>query len=412
MTTTRQGFALEPLDTLLFRDGRPFDQSDEGLTETRSLFPPFPSVAAAALRARLARNMGWSGRGPWDTTITDVLGSGPFNAGQCRFGPPIVMLASSNPHASASYSAYFPCPAAVVGQFDPEKKTPGDRTLSELKLLTPRRPGPNSSLRTDLALGDHQAFCSAPKGFDSLDGWLIDTSGLEKLLRGEAPGSGDCNRSEKFFVRQDRAGIKRDYATHGAADSMLYTASQVRPVQRVTSGDKVAIGVRAELPEPLAIPNGAILPLGSMGRAASCVTIDAVRLDLSGHSVKATAIKPDTQGYYHYSIVLISPAVPHPGGRGPAAGLHLPNNQHEVVSAVLPKPIAFSGWDASTVGPAPMRRYLAPGSIWYLRFKGNTDDLQAEFDRLHRDGISNEGASVGFGAVVIGTWNYAEDGKK
>ena len=126
--------------------------------------------------------------------------------------------------------------------------------------------------------------------------WRIASMVTPKAIpfsEGGAPSSVDCSRSEKFFVRQDRAGIKRDYATHGAADSMLYTASQVRPAQRRVSGDgKVAIGILAELPAPLAIPAGTILPLGSMGRAASCVEIDAGKLDLSSHSVKATAINP------------------------------------------------------------------------------------------------------------------------
>ncbi len=420
MTTTRHGFALEPLDTLLFRDGRPFDQSDEGLTETRSLFPPFPSVAAAAIRARLALEMGWSERGAWDTTITDVLGSGPFYAGQCRFGAPIVILASPNmewdPLAAANYSAFVPCPAAVVGKFNPEKEKPGDKALIDLAFVAPRRAETNAGRSSDLALATGQQFCSPPAGFDPLDGWLIDRHGLEKLLKGETPSTTSCRRPDMFFERQDRAGIKRNYASHGAEDSMLYTASHVRPMQNRVSGiGKVAIGVSAELPmlkgSILTISPGAILPLGSMGRAASCAAIDAGKLDLSALSLKSEATKADSADIYHYTIILIGPALPSSSAKGPAAGLQLPNDKHEVVSAVLPKPIAFSGWDASAGGPAPMRRYLAPGSTWYLRFKGTGAELQGWFDTLHRDGISKEGARVGFGAVVVGTWTYAEDGK-
>jgi CRISPR-associated protein Cmr3 len=239
MTNTLQGFALEPLDTLLFRDGRPFDQSDEGLTETRSLFPPFPSIAAAALRARLARDKGWSGRGDWDKTITDVLGSGPFDAGGCRFGPPIVMAASPG----VDYSAYFPCPAAIVGRTDPE-----DRGRLKLAVLKPQ--SSPARLATDLGLKPSQLFCSVPNGYEPLDHYLINATGLRTFLGGADPDGDNCKHLDTLFKRQDRAGIKRDYATHGAAESMLYTASHVRPMQgRVTRHGKVAIGVRAKLPD-------------------------------------------------------------------------------------------------------------------------------------------------------------------
>ena len=47
-------FVLAPTDTLFFRDGRPYNQDDDGLAHARSLFPPHPSTLTGALRAALA----------------------------------------------------------------------------------------------------------------------------------------------------------------------------------------------------------------------------------------------------------------------------------------------------------------------------------------------------------------------
>ncbi len=45
---------FEPLDTLFFRDGRPFNQG-EGNGGVESLFPPSPTTLVGAARVALAR---------------------------------------------------------------------------------------------------------------------------------------------------------------------------------------------------------------------------------------------------------------------------------------------------------------------------------------------------------------------
>jgi CRISPR-associated protein Cmr3 len=403
-------FALEPLDTLLFRDGRPFDQSDEGLTETRSLFPPFPSTVAGAIRARLAREMGWTGRGGWTEITNGVLGSGPVDAGLLRFGPPVVLLAvpDKDPKA-AHFQPLFPCPATLHGRFNPESDPPG--TLVELAVTLPKA-------RLDTDMGDAQ-FCGLDKPdlFEPLDDWLINRSGLQAFLKGEIPAPHHVTRLGDLLTRQNRAGLKRDYAAHGAEAGMLYTASYMRLQQQRVGRSKegkskmgrVAIGVAADLSAlggKYAIPKDAILPFGSMGRAASCC---AGTFDLAAPSIDA----PGKDGTFLYSLLLLSPALPHGSPREAKGGLPLPEG-HELISAAIRKPIAFSGWNAKNNEPAAMQRYYAPGSTWFVRFEGKAADLREAFEKFKTKGISKskEGGSVGFGAVAIGVWNNAGDRKK
>ena len=53
MTT---GVVIEPLDVLLFRDGKPFSAGADHLA--RSVFPPFPSTFAGFIRSRLYLDAG------------------------------------------------------------------------------------------------------------------------------------------------------------------------------------------------------------------------------------------------------------------------------------------------------------------------------------------------------------------
>ena len=65
---------LTPLDTLFFRDGRPFNAGETGQMEVGSVFPPSANTVVGCLRAAFARELGWDGRGSWHDTITEKLG--------------------------------------------------------------------------------------------------------------------------------------------------------------------------------------------------------------------------------------------------------------------------------------------------------------------------------------------------
>ena len=56
---------FDPLDTLFFRDGRPYHQGELSQAGVASLFPPFPSTLVGAIRAACARALGWTS-GNWE----------------------------------------------------------------------------------------------------------------------------------------------------------------------------------------------------------------------------------------------------------------------------------------------------------------------------------------------------------
>lgn len=404
---------LEPLDTLLFRDGRPFEQNDEGLTETTSLFPPFPSVVAGAARASLARKNGWDGRkSDWDGSLTKLLGSGPYEAGPLRFGPPVILYAPWGGHGPSQPAAWyplFPCPAFIWGRFDRDENGLREPRPKEIHLLSPARQ--QYSLATDLCLAEGQSFPTpgnAAEGFEPLEGWFVNTEGLRAALAGKTVDPRDITQAADIFMRQGRVGLQRDHQSHGAVEGMLYAASQIRLRQSRASAGKrrFAIGVEADLS---ALNNAskitdleAILPFGSLGRAATCTKV-APTFDLTKLSLGLGDLVGNDKAI-HFSVTLLSPAY-----LSTAPTNKLPGLLGEIVSAVIPKPVSFSGWDGEKRAPAPMHRYFAPGSTWYLRFEDRRGDLGPVLEKIQGAGISEIGANVGFGAAVVGTWNFAEE---
>ncbi len=102
---------LHPLDTFFFRDGRPYNQDDPGQVEAASLFPPHPPTVAGAVRAAVARAMGWPGAA-WDTA---ALGDGVnWQAGDESLG----RLRFSGPYILRNDEPIFPAPLNLVARKD------------------------------------------------------------------------------------------------------------------------------------------------------------------------------------------------------------------------------------------------------------------------------------------------------
>jgi len=86
MSSSVRWFQLSPVDAWFFRNGRPFNRGENsGAGET--LFPPTSSTVIGALRATLARQLGWTGKGPWKQEQIEVLGDRQDLGGLQFLGP-------------------------------------------------------------------------------------------------------------------------------------------------------------------------------------------------------------------------------------------------------------------------------------------------------------------------------------
>ena len=361
---------LRPLDTWFFRDGTPFSADGAPQEDVKGLFPPHPATVAGALRAWLALNNGWGGRGRWSPEVGDVLGDGPTDLGQLSLEGPF-LLRDGQP--------LFRAPRHLLG-------TASDSGDWKPKVLL--RPG--EPVQCDL--GERVRLPAFPEAESdwadikvSEDVWIAP-DGMRAVLQGQLPAHETVVCSQRLWSEEPRIGLKRDVRTRTAEESMLYSTRHVRLAHGVSLGVRVA-----GLPARWKTPSGSLIPLGGESRLAECDKWSG-NLSLAGAEVGRCL-----------ALVALSPLdLEQDIYRGRRA-LRLPGlGDAYVVSACLGRPQRIGGWDSLARGPLPMQSVLSPGSVLFCELlkAPTTSDAMAD------DGVMRIGArrEWGFGLVVIGRW--------
>ena len=369
------GIRLDPLDTLFFRDGTPFSAGSAPQDGVASLFPPHPGSLAGALRAALALCNGWSGHGPWQEELRNVLGDGPENMGTLSINGPFV-LRDDQP--------LFPAPRHLLGTMAPCGWIP--RVLLH--------PG----LRIACDLGDVRLpvasrTCEEIETTRPGDGWWLTRTDMETVLRGECPSakSGVVSKS-KLWSEELRIGLQRDRTTRTAQEGMLYSTRHVRLMRRVSVGVQIA-GVPADW----TLPFGRLVPFGGESRLAECREwrIDSY-LDAPLAEIEASR---------RLVVVALSPLDLEEDvclGRQPIAAL----GGARVVSACLSRSQRIEGWDSLARRPLPLRSVLPPGSVLFCEdFEPGSLQDAVESTRANH-GILKVGTrqQSGFGLAALGIW--------
>lgn len=378
---TTAWYRFEAADVLFFRDGRPFNQGDPAQMAITSLFPPHPTTAVGALRAALARGLGWGGVGAWGKGITDRLGDGAdIKTAGLRFQGPYLTHGIAGP--------LFPAPAMLV------RESTGERRL--------RRLGPGRlrtcDLRVDVRLAERKN--SVGKVKPVAGGWLTK-EGMQRVLNGGVParteiylaGEEEDDVKERLFAREVRIGLARNARTRTAEQCALYTAGFIRPQAGEDVGLVVGVDTQQELPSP-ASP----IPLGGEGRFAW--------LEASDDHAIALPQAPERFGKDRllYTVTLITPAhLPDPW---PGPGDPLPGLPGVIVCACHERPVMVGGWASRHFkqngwGPQPLKAMLPAGSTWFLEVRGKADaDALRKLNGAH---IGNH-AEWGYGEILVGTW--------
>lgn len=394
---------IEPLDTLFFGDGRPFNQEDEGLAEAESLFPPWPSTTAGAFRAALARALGWDGRSDWSTRpeIAAVVGGSPDEPAPLRFGPPVVLWRT----AQGGWERLYPRPAHVMVKM---VKEVGQREEPRL-LDLPRGP----RFRTDLGeivLPDAEPGVKEPKA-----GW-VTARGLTSILEGKAPKTDELITDKRLFAPEFRIGLQRDHTTRTAAHGMLYAVRHLRLFDGVgrwygKAADRdgwrrVALGLEVAGPAdhpPPAQPT----PLGGLQRLVGFHEL------ADGWREATEPAEPPADG--RYLVHILSPTR-FRDGSWPRPDASLDGKfPGRLVFACCGRPQYVGGWDGrsgvSSFGPQPNRPHLPAGSV--LFFEVTDEAERRRLAELWRSDVRavGERTALGFGHFRFGYWPRRESGR-
>ncbi len=389
---SRIGLNIKALDTLFFRDGRPFEAAGHGRGGL-----PTPRTLAGALRTALLADAGfdfnalarWRRQEPnqgvdqadLESKIADLLTQASSDRTwilSTRFRGPWLALSPDGP--TGVVDPLLPVPSILVrgegesngskGSWDrskpiPPAELPGWPTVGGLWPLFRKRSDPDAK---------------PPGGFLRSAGW-------KAFLRGDSPGHDQWCSLESVCGYDTRTGIGVDPDALTASEGLIYT------VQMLALPDKVSLYAEILLPDDTPAGTREVLeacfsspfPFGGEGRYASATVLGA-----------AFDWQPEIEAGERSLWMLATPAFFEQNGQSPSDRPKIPEGSW-LRAAASPAPLAVSGWDVARNGPRPTRFAVPAGSVYFVEGPFQPD----------QDSVCNnpEDVAQGWGYALRGVWN-------
>ena len=387
---------FDPLDSLFFRDGSPYQKEETNQSGTASMFPPSPPTLVGAIRAACARALGWKDGSNWSKNkeIREQLGNDE-DLGPLHFrGPFLVRRKSpSNKTVDDKTELLFPAPANLMGKIEKPDDKPGNEndkpTVESLTWLSPS----SIALHSDIGSAHLPAVVANPRSEGAKllyeKGWWVTAEGLEQVLQNQPPNKEHLVHQSQLWSKQPRFGIARSEDSRTTKEGAMYSPSHIRLKRSVSIAMEVS-GLTPKCKETLPTQPQ---PVGGESRVCW--------LRLCEHSLPFPKLPKwnTAEETLHYTVTALTPvAVPNPPKPEVENYAKLPGR---IVSACLPRPVILGGWDSLECRPLPLKPYLAPGSVLFLEAK---NEERENIKKLHNDAIGDR-TNWGFGLVAIGIWN-------
>ena len=337
---------LEPLDVLYLRGNKLF--ADAG-SHGEALMPPWPSLAAGAIRSRLMA----------EGASLESLGTFQLlQYGLARY------------HKADALEQLWPLPADVI-------------VSDELKLGDATYLCPTA---TPLGISSSYALPKLPtlqtdKPGKPVGGLWLNGEGINTWLAGRALSAKHLVRSGELWQTDPRLGIALDPATRSAADGKIYTTETITLKQ--------GVGFHATYEgSTQQLPAECLVRMGGDGRGAVVrfcvlpeVAPDWARIEKEGR----------------FRLMLTTPGLFNGGWQPDGVPATL-------ISASVSRAETVSGWDLVTNKPKAAQRVAPTGSVyWFENFTGDVAVLKS----LVQHGFPNADPArhaEGFGKLVIAPW--------
>lgn len=358
---------IEPLDVMLFRDGKPFSAEEDVIAT--SAFPPFPSTFYGAVRteilsqqnfpfqplSKIKNKQGYQSQ--IDSLTEDLSIIGPFIADEY-------------------HSEYFPIPKDVMIIKGKDKYV--QLKPSALTHFT-------SDLSTDVSplwiKTNYDEHIEDGKGF-------ISGSQLKIYLEGRE-SNWSILKLEEIFQKEERVGIKRSGSTKTSEEGFFYIVEYIRL--------KNGVGLTLDIESNVNLPEQGFLRLGGESRAASYKKISD--RNWSEDEIKKAVKKNDL-----FKLYLLTPAIFNKGWvaewmrKGERDSL-----KFKFVSACVGKPVHIGGFDIVGDRPKPMKKAVPAGSVYFFELTdGEVNEL---FKAFQFKSISDEKQKEGSGITLVGGWS-------
>jgi CRISPR-associated protein Cmr3 len=326
-------FKINALDSLFFRDGKPFTMGEETAAEV--VFPPYPSVLHGMLRtaAFFDQHDEFTGGSAIDVFTQSLNIQQMFL--QCQ----------------DQMQVYLPAPRDFFIQ-------KGSSLFGQLGQV-------HSNVGTSQSLSHY--LQPEDDGESVSDAW-ITLEEFKKYTNGEI-NSTDFKRSKDLYSIEPKIGNGRNDALNAVEEGMLYAFNMIRP--------KVNFLLDADWD---AMDNSQLVRLGGEGKMVNIqktseeqVQINAPTLDTNVHWLK---------------LYLATPAIFPTNGWKPEIGI-------EPSAACVGRYQSIGGFDQQKNQPKTMYRAVPAGSVFY--FQGKAEELKQILAFHGKSLCSPEFARQGFG---------------
>lgn len=321
---------LSALDTLFFKDGKPFNKGDE--TWANGIFPPAPSVLYGALRSLyFTTNPAEIGK---ENTSQDVT----------------KQLVINDIKIVDNHGTYYVCPNDVVIN---------KKNKEEVVLLKMQK----TSTITSSCFNHH---LYSQEEVEDIDGFLLQEDFEEDYLNGQEPLS--FIKKEKLISLEPKVGIGRDDITRIAKDGLLYRVGMIRL-------KNIMIEVDFDLNNwILDVGYKGFIKIGGEGKTCSFEVlapsrinkIDTISSDIFKIYIASPTIFNNHQIKTKKNGQALFPNFLDENFEGQWNGLKV-----KLLTAAVGKPKYIGGFDMKKREPKPMLKMIPEGSIFYFKILDN-----------------------------------------
>lgn len=366
---------IEPLDVLFLRGNKLF--GDPG-SYGESLIPPWPSVAAGAIRSRML--------------VDDDVDLTAFAAGN------VTHPTLGTPTTPGQFTVTgFHLARRTGNGVEILVAPPADLVITQLEdtlaisamqpMLLPTGLASSATLPLVPVLAQAQARSKPVSGF-----WLTQ-DGWQTYLNGDLPHREHLVPSSSLWRVDSRAGIGMSSTTRSVETGKLFSPQAIA----LQDGVGFVAGICGAEP-----PTDGLLRLGGDGRSA---TLSSISPSLPEPDYEAIA----TSG--RCRLVLTTPGIFPDGWLPPGTRdnhtISLPGISARLTSAAVPRAETVSGWDLANWHPKPAQRVAPAGSVYWLEeLKTSAQALR----NLVENGLWTEAwedkarRAEGFNRLAIGEW--------
>ncbi|NMG83440.1 MAG: type III-B CRISPR module-associated protein Cmr3 [Methanosarcinales archaeon] len=372
---------IEPMDTLFFRDHRPFTAGEDTFAEFTFPSPLtfFGAVGSAVLDSTggaeldkfVRGNYEHPKLGKYDANLKDTRMKlkGPFlhKENEIFFPPPanlwIVRGNNSIPHTSLPNS-----------ETDPKwKSKENHQHLMPLKVPEEEQMEPLNE--------------------------YISIKYLTQYLSNNLPPTITVKSEEEFFVREDRYGHVLSNDSLTVKEGYLYTTTHLRFKDKLEHKTHIKTGFTliAEGIDETDIPDKTIALGGERRRAMVSIS----RKD--DFIPNQPEVLKKIQSTKKFFIYLATPAI---FRNGWYRDFSLEFDGAVMVGAAVNKPLYISGWESYIGKPRPIKKAVPAGSVYFFKAESwKSEQFEEFYKKYHfKESLSDEYPSAGFGIGLIGSW--------